>query len=84
MLLLCGTVTDEYSSCHLTICIAQKASFPCTPVRQDCFEQMRTMIHFVDSLREDHSKSLRKFEALLKILCTHYRTVFIPETHINN
>ena len=84
MLLLYGTVTDEYSSCHVTIYIAQKASFPCTPVRHDCFEHMRTMIHFVDSLGEDHSKSLCKFKAFLKILRAHYRTVFIPETHINN
>ena len=41
MLLLCSTVTDEYSSCHLTICIAQKASLPCTPMRGDRF--MRTI-----------------------------------------
>ena len=54
MLLLCSTVTDEYSSCHLTICIAQKASLPCTPMRGDRF--MRTMIHFVDPLGEDRSK----------------------------
>ena len=53
MLLLCGTVTDEYSSCHLTIRIAQ-TSLLCTSMRGDRF--MRTMIHFVDPLGEDRNK----------------------------
>ena len=51
-------------------------------MRQARFESMWTMIHFVDPLGKDHSKSLCKLEEFLKILRTQYITVFIPEWHI--
>ena len=53
-----------------------------TMMRCDRFEYIRKMLHFVDSIGVDQDKPLYKLEAFLRILYTHFRTVYIPEQHI--
>ena len=51
-------------------------------MRRDKFEYIRKMLRFVDPIGVDHDKLLCKLEAFLKILRTHFRTVYIPEQYI--
>ena len=51
-------------------------------MRRDRFEQIRSMIHFVDPLQEDPTDSLRKLSSYIEQLQEKFCTNYVPQKYI--